>query len=160
MDVSAVSTIGEQRDRFFDAIEAMMSELFQIIIQQIVDLSDCKECPAKVLGPVEDAAAAVDGLADHGEVQAGPAADITVDHRTYVDRRSHRVLELILDLKAHGLPIVLISHNMPHVFEVADLIHIHHLGKRLCVINPKDYAVSDAVAFMSGANEPPAEAMH
>ncbi|MGN8019686.1 ATP-binding cassette domain-containing protein [Phyllobacterium sp. 22229] len=71
-------------------------------------------------------------------------------------KESRRVLELIQDVKKRGLPIVLISHNMPHVFEVADRIHIHRLGKRLCVIDPKEYSMSDAVAFMTGAKEPPA----
>jgi fructose transport system ATP-binding protein len=73
-------------------------------------------------------------------------------------KESRRVLELILDVKRRGLPIVLISHNMPHVFEVADRIHIHRLGRRLCVIDPKQYTMSDAVAFMTGAKEPPPEA--
>ncbi len=74
-------------------------------------------------------------------------------------KESRQVLELILDVKARGMPIVLISHNMPHVFEVADRIHIHRLGKRLCVINPKDYTMSDAVAFMTGAIEAPSETL-
>ena len=74
-------------------------------------------------------------------------------------KESRRVLELILDVKRRGLPIVLISHNMPHVFEVADRIHIHRLGRRLCVINPKEYTMSDAVAFMTGAKTPPEAAM-
>ena len=72
-------------------------------------------------------------------------------------KESRRVLELILDVKKRGLPIVLISHNMPHVFEVADRIHIHRLGRRLCIINPKDFTMSDAVAFMTGAKAPPPE---
>ncbi len=70
-------------------------------------------------------------------------------------KESRRVLELILDVKARGIPIILISHNMPHVFEVADRIHVHRLGKRLCVIDPKDYTMSDAVAFMTGAKPAP-----
>jgi fructose transport system ATP-binding protein len=74
-------------------------------------------------------------------------------------KESRRVLELIQDVKRRGLPIVLISHNMPHVFELADRIHIHRLGRRLCIINPKDYTMSDAVAFMTGAKEPPKEAV-
>ncbi len=74
-------------------------------------------------------------------------------------KESRRVLELIQDVRKRGMPIVLISHNMPHVFEVADRIHIHRLGKRLCVINPKEYTMSDAVAFMTGAKEPPKELM-
>ena len=72
-------------------------------------------------------------------------------------KESRKVLELIQDVKSRGIPIILISHNMPHVFEVADRIHIHRLGKRLCVINPKDYTMSDAVAFMTGAKEAPHE---
>jgi fructose transport system ATP-binding protein len=74
-------------------------------------------------------------------------------------KESRRVLELILDVKRRGLPIVLISHNMPHVFEVADRIHIHRLGRRLTVIDPKKYEMSDAVAFMTGAKKPPEQAL-
>lgn len=69
-------------------------------------------------------------------------------------KESRRVLDLILDVKARGLPIVLISHNMPHVFEVADRIHIHRLGRRHAVIRPQDHSMSDAVAIMTGAMEP------
>ena len=72
-------------------------------------------------------------------------------------KESRKVLDLIQDVRARGIPIVLISHNMPHVFEVADRIHVHRLGKRLCVIDPKDYTMSDAVAFMTGAKDPPAQ---
>ncbi|HMB47465.1 MAG TPA: ATP-binding cassette domain-containing protein [Afifellaceae bacterium] len=74
-------------------------------------------------------------------------------------KESRRVLDLILDVKKRGMPIVLISHNMPHVFEVADRIHIHRLGRQLCVIDPKEYSMSDAVAMMTGAMEPPKEAV-
>ena len=69
-------------------------------------------------------------------------------------KESRRVLELILDVKSRGIPIILISHNMPHVFEVADRIHIHRLGKRLCVVDPKKISMSDAVALMTGAKQP------
>ncbi|MFY8107064.1 MAG: ATP-binding cassette domain-containing protein [Elstera sp.] len=73
-------------------------------------------------------------------------------------KESRRVLDLILRVRDKGLPIVLISHNMPHVFEIADRIHIHRLGQRLCTIRPKEYSMSDAVAFMTGAKEPLAQA--
>ena len=74
-------------------------------------------------------------------------------------KESRRVLELILDVRRRGIPIVLISHNMPHVFEVADRIHIHRLGRRLCVVDPKQISMSDAVALMTGAMKPPQEAL-
>ena len=70
-------------------------------------------------------------------------------------KESRKVLELMLDVKRRGLPIILISHNMPHVFEVADRIHIHRLGRRIAVIDPKKYSMSDAVAMMTGAMKPP-----
>ncbi len=69
-------------------------------------------------------------------------------------KESRKVLELIQDVKSRGIPIILISHNMPHVFEVADRIHVHRLGRRLCVIDPKSHSMSDAVAYMTGAKEP------
>ncbi|MBU2360310.1 ATP-binding cassette domain-containing protein [Loktanella sp. M215] len=72
-------------------------------------------------------------------------------------KESRKVLELIQDVRARGVPIILISHNMPHVFEVADRIHVHRLGKRLCVINPKNHTMSDAVGYMTGAKEPDQE---
>ena len=61
------------------------------------------------------------------------------------------VLELIRRVRDKGLPVVLISHNMPHVFEVADRIHIARLGKRAAVVNPKHISMSDTVAVMTGA---------
>jgi fructose transport system ATP-binding protein len=70
-------------------------------------------------------------------------------------KESRRVLDLIQDVRSRGIPIILISHNMPHVFEVANRIHVHRLGRRLCVIDPKDYTMSDAVAFMTGAKTAP-----
>ena len=75
-------------------------------------------------------------------------------------KESRRVLELILDVRKRGMPIILISHNMPHVFEVADRIHIHRLGKRLCVVDPKKVSMADAVAMMTGAMPPPADALN
>jgi len=69
-------------------------------------------------------------------------------------KEGRRVLDLILEVKSRGIPIILISHNMPHVFEVADRIHIHRLGRRLCVVNPKNISMSDAVALMTGALVP------
>jgi fructose transport system ATP-binding protein len=69
-------------------------------------------------------------------------------------KESRRVLELILDVRRRGIAVVLISHNMPHVFEIADRIHIHRLGRRLTVIDPQSYTMSDAVSFMTGARAP------
>jgi fructose transport system ATP-binding protein len=50
--------------------------------------------------------------------------------------------------------VILISHNMPHVFEVADRIHIHRLGRRIAVVTPKSHSMNEVVAIMTGATEP------
>jgi fructose transport system ATP-binding protein len=71
-------------------------------------------------------------------------------------KESRKVLDLILKVRDKGMPIVLISHNMPHVFEIADRIHIHRLGKRACVVRPVDVSMSDVVGIMTGAVAPPA----
>jgi len=73
-------------------------------------------------------------------------------------KESNRVLQLIRDVRDRGLPVILISHNMPHVFEVADRIHIQRLGRRVAVITPKSHSMSEAVAIMTGAAEPPTAA--
>jgi fructose transport system ATP-binding protein len=70
-------------------------------------------------------------------------------------KEGNRVLQLIRDVRDRGLPVILISHNMPHVFEVADRIHIQRLGRRATVITPKSHSMSEAVAIMTGAAEPP-----
>jgi fructose transport system ATP-binding protein len=57
-------------------------------------------------------------------------------------------------VRENGLPVILISHNMPHVFEVADRIHIHRLGKRIAVVSPRDHSMNEVVAIMTGATEP------
>lgn len=66
-------------------------------------------------------------------------------------KESGMVLDLIRKVRDKGLPVILISHNMPHVFEIADRIHIHRMGKRIAVVRPKDYSMSDVVAIMTGA---------
>lgn len=70
-------------------------------------------------------------------------------------KEGNRVLQLIRDVRDRGLPVILISHNMPHVFEVADRIHIQRLGRRATVITPSTHSMSEAVAIMTGAAEPP-----
>ncbi|MGW4909788.1 ATP-binding cassette domain-containing protein [Streptomyces sp. NPDC004270] len=68
-------------------------------------------------------------------------------------RETGQVLKLIRDLRDQGLGVILISHNMPNVFEVADRIHIQRLGGRAGVITPQSHSMEDAVAIMTGAKK-------
>jgi fructose transport system ATP-binding protein len=69
-------------------------------------------------------------------------------------KEGNLVLDLIRRVRDRGLSVVLISHNMPHVFEVADRIHVARLGRRVALLDPKRVSMSDAVAVMTGALSP------
>jgi fructose transport system ATP-binding protein len=69
-------------------------------------------------------------------------------------KQSSMVLDLIRRVRDRGLSVVLISHDMPHVFEIADRIHVARLGKRIAVLNPRKISMSDTVALMTGALTP------
>ena len=66
-------------------------------------------------------------------------------------RESGMVLDLIRTVRARGTPVVLISHNMPQVFEIADRLHVMRLGRRVATITPRSHTMTEAVAFMTGA---------
>ena len=66
-------------------------------------------------------------------------------------RETAQVLRLVRDLRDQGLGVILISHNMPNVFETADRIHVQRLGGRAAVITPQTHSMQDAVAIMTGA---------
>ncbi|MCO1579585.1 ATP-binding cassette domain-containing protein [Crossiella sp. SN42] len=64
---------------------------------------------------------------------------------------SGKVLELINRIRERGLPVVLISHNMPHVFDIADRIHVHRLGKRVALVSPAERTMNEVVGLITGA---------
>ena len=66
-------------------------------------------------------------------------------------RESGMVVDLIRRVRERGLAVVLISHNMPLVFSLADRIHVARLGKRVAMLDPALVSMSDAVAVMTGA---------
>jgi fructose transport system ATP-binding protein len=70
-------------------------------------------------------------------------------------KETGQVLDLIRRVRERGLPVILISHDMPHVFELADRIHIMRLGRRVALVTPKTHTMPEAVAIMTGAT--PAE---
>jgi fructose transport system ATP-binding protein len=68
-------------------------------------------------------------------------------------RESGMVLDLIRRVRDRGLSVVLISHNMPHVFDLADRIHIQRLGRRVALVEKTAISMSDAVGIMTGASD-------
>ncbi|ADD42799.1 ATP-binding cassette domain-containing protein [Stackebrandtia nassauensis] len=103
--------------------------------------------------PVEDlsggqrqgvAVARAAAWAEHVVIMDEPTAALGV-------KESAQVLDLIGRVRDRGLAVVLISHNMPHVFEIADRIHIQRLGKRVALVGREDHSMSEVVAIMTGA---------
>jgi fructose transport system ATP-binding protein len=72
-------------------------------------------------------------------------------------RETEQVLDLIRRVRDGGLPVILISHDMPHVFELADRIQIMRLGRRVAVVTPQSHSMPEAVAIMTGAARGEAE---
>lgn len=68
-------------------------------------------------------------------------------------KESGMVLDMIKQLRESGLGIILISHNMPHVWEAADRIHIQRLGGCAGVITPQSHDMGEGVAIMTGAKK-------
>ena len=66
-------------------------------------------------------------------------------------KESGMVLEMVKQLRDSGQAVILISHNMPHVWEVADRIHIQRLGGCAGVISPQSHDMGEGVAIMTGA---------
>ena len=66
-------------------------------------------------------------------------------------RETNQVLRMIERVRESGMPVILISHNMPNVFEVADRIHIQRLGRGAGVITPRSHTMNEVVAIMTGA---------
>jgi fructose transport system ATP-binding protein len=66
-------------------------------------------------------------------------------------KESRMVLDLIRTVRDRGLAVILISHNMPQVYEVADRVHIQRLGRRVAVVAPQTHTMAEAVAIMTGA---------
>jgi fructose transport system ATP-binding protein len=66
-------------------------------------------------------------------------------------KETRQVLDLIKRVRERGLPVILISHDMPHVFELADRVHIMRLGRRVAVVTPQTHTMAEAVAIMTGA---------
>jgi ABC-type sugar transport system ATPase subunit len=66
-------------------------------------------------------------------------------------RETAQVLELIKDARAHGLAVVMISHNLPEVFAVSDRITILRLGRTVATMNVGDTSLDAIVGMMTGA---------
>jgi fructose transport system ATP-binding protein len=127
---------GGMRDRASDAVQGLGIQTIQNMGQAVETLS----------GGQRQAVAVARAAAFGSKVVIldEPTAALGV-------KEGNAVLDMIKGLRDKGLPVILISHNMPHVWEVADRIHIQRLARRAGVITPQSHTMQEGVAIMTGA---------
>lgn len=65
--------------------------------------------------------------------------------------QSQMVLDLINEIKARGLSIILISHTLPHVMQVCDRISVLRLGKTVAELNREETCIDEVVQWITGS---------
>ena len=144
-----------RRPGWLGSVLGMMDKK-EMLAQSIARMKDLKVGIRSMLQAVETlsggqrqcvAVARAAAFAEHVVILDEPTAALGV-------KEGNMVLALIRRVRDKGLPVILISHNMPHVFEIADRIHVARLGRRAAVLNPKTIGMSDTVAVMTGAMKP------
>jgi fructose transport system ATP-binding protein len=111
-----------------------------------IEIASMKQTVETLSGGQRQAVAVARGaaFARHVVIMDEPTAALGV-------KESGMVLDLIRRVRDRGLPVILVSHNMPHVFDVADRIHIQRLGRRVALVRASEIRMADAVAIMTGA---------
>jgi fructose transport system ATP-binding protein len=155
LDVAANLFLGREVRK-----KGILGSVFRVVDQKGMRQKAKDELKELGISTLQDVTVAVENLSG-GQRQAVAVARaaafgskvVVLDEPTAAlgVRESQQVLELIKNLRDRGIPVILISHNMPQVFEVADRIHIQRLGKRAAVVDPKQISMNDAVAVMTGA---------
>jgi simple sugar transport system ATP-binding protein len=69
-------------------------------------------------------------------------------------RESAMVLELIREVRSNGVAVVMISHNLPETFAVADRITVVRLGRDVATFRTSESSVEAIVAMMTGIATP------
>jgi fructose transport system ATP-binding protein len=156
LDVAANLFLGREERR-----KGVLGSVFRMVDQKGMRQKAKAELKALGISTLQDVTVPVENLSG-GQRQAVAVARaaafgskvVVLDEPTAAlgVRESNQVLELVKNLRDKGIPVILISHNMPHVFEVADRIHIQRLGKRAATITPQSHSMTDAVAIMTGAS--------
>ena len=155
LDIAANMFLGRERRR-----EGILGSVFRMLDKNGMKDDAAKSMANLGIATVQNMSQAVETLSG-GQRQAVAVARaatfatkfVVLDEPTAAlgVKETGQVLNLIQQIKAKGLPVILISHNMPNVFEVSDRIHIARLGGCAGVITPKSHTPTEAVAIMTGA---------
>ena len=155
LDIAANMFLGRERRR-----AGVLGSVFRMLDKKGMSDEAGKSMANLGIATVQNMAQAVETLSG-GQRQAVAVARaatfatkfVVLDEPTAAlgVKETGQVLNLIHQIRDKGLPVILISHNMPNVFEVANRIHIARLGGCAGVITPKSHTPTEAVAVMTGA---------
>ncbi|SCG67752.1 ATP-binding cassette domain-containing protein [Micromonospora inositola] len=155
LDIASNLFLGREKRR-----RGVLGSVFRMLDQKGMRRDAAQALADLGIGTLQNVAQAVETLSG-GQRQAVSVARaaafgskvIVLDEPTAAlgVKESNQVLRMIEEVRSRGLPVILISHNMPHVFEVADRIHIQRLGRCAGVVTPASHTMPEAVAIMTGA---------
>ena len=155
LDIATNLFLGRERRS-----SGILGRLFRKLDKRAMRMAAARSLADLGIGTIQDMNQAVETLSG-GQRQAVAVARaaafgsrvVVLDEPTAAlgVKESNQVLAMVKRLRERGLGVILISHNMPHVFEVADRIHIQRLGRCAGVVTPASHSMSQAVAIMTGA---------
>jgi fructose transport system ATP-binding protein len=155
LDIASNLFLGREKRR-----AGLLGSVFRMLDQKGMRQEATQALSDLGIGTLQNVAQAVETLSG-GQRQAVAVARaaafgskvIVLDEPTAAlgVKESNQVLRMIEEVSSRGLPVILISHNMPQVFEVADRIHIQRLGRCAGVVTPASHTMPEAVGIMTGA---------
>jgi len=72
-------------------------------------------------------------------------------------QETEEALKLVEDVASHGVPLIIISHNLEHVFRIANRIVVFRLGGLVADVMVEDTAPEQIVGYITGASKPQAK---
>jgi ABC-type sugar transport system ATPase subunit len=72
-------------------------------------------------------------------------------------RESREVLALIKRLSARGLTIMMVTHNLEHLWQVCNRVVVMRRGRKVADMASDETNMEEVVAYITGARERPAE---
>ncbi|MDQ1607099.1 MAG: hypothetical protein QOJ18_1466, partial [Microbacteriaceae bacterium] len=66
-------------------------------------------------------------------------------------RESHEVLELVRALSARGLTMLMVTHNLEHLWSVCNRVIVMRRGKKVADLRSADTTMDEVVAYITGA---------
>ena len=146
-DVAANLYLGREpiRWRFFVDRKKMLQGAREVMRDLRVNIPSLTAEVGLLSGGQRQSIALGRATAQHGRViiMDEPTAALGV-------RESRKVLDLILRLKASGTGVVIVSHNLRHVFSVADRILVLRHGSRVGVREKSATAPDEIVKMIVG----------